>query len=155
MPLVADVFPDQFLVSADRRDEVPGGPEVLTGELDELGVNPTELSPQIRLPANRISQIINGKCAVTRDITVRFGYWFGTSPPCWVNLRVLCGVRLAKQEAVSKIKSLSTKHTMSQVNPPHPVNQEARVRNKRSLSLVKILKVRAPGTTDAAGRYGA
>ena len=41
--------------------------EVLAEELEELGVSPTELSRQIRVPANRISQIINGKRAVTGD----------------------------------------------------------------------------------------
>jgi len=37
--------------------------EVLAEELEQLGVSPTELSRQIRVPANRISQIIYGKRA--------------------------------------------------------------------------------------------
>ena len=35
--------------------------EILAEELEELGVSPTELSRQIRVPANRISQITNLK----------------------------------------------------------------------------------------------
>ncbi len=35
--------------------------EILADELEALGVSPTELSRQIGVPANRISQIINGK----------------------------------------------------------------------------------------------
>ena len=45
--------------------------EILADELDELGVSPTELSRQIRVPANRISQIINGKRAITGDFALR------------------------------------------------------------------------------------
>ena len=41
--------------------------EILAEELEELGVSPTELWRQIRVPANRISQIINGKRAITGD----------------------------------------------------------------------------------------
>jgi len=33
--------------------------EIFADEFEELGVSPTELSRQIRVPANRISQIIN------------------------------------------------------------------------------------------------
>ena len=54
--------------------------EILADELAELGVSPTELSRQIRVPANRISQIINGKRAVTGDTALRLAHWFGTSP---------------------------------------------------------------------------
>ena len=54
--------------------------EVLADELEELGVSPTELSRQIRVPANRISQIINGKRSITGDTALRLAHWFGTSP---------------------------------------------------------------------------
>lgn len=54
--------------------------EILAEELEGLGVSPTELSRQIRVPANRISQIINGKRAVTGDTALRLAHWFGTSP---------------------------------------------------------------------------
>jgi addiction module HigA family antidote len=61
--------------------------EILAEELEELGVSPTELSRQIRVPANRISQIINGKRAVTGDTALRLAHWFGTSPQFWMNLQ--------------------------------------------------------------------
>ena len=45
--------------------------EILADELEELGVSPTELSRQIRVPANRISQIINSKRSITGDTALR------------------------------------------------------------------------------------
>ena len=61
--------------------------EILADELEELGVSPTELSRQIRVPANRISQIINGKRSITGDTALRLAHWFGTSPQFWMNLQ--------------------------------------------------------------------
>ena len=95
--------------------------EILAEELDELGVSPTELSRQIRVPANRISQIINGKRAVTGDTALRLAHWFGTSPQFWMNLQALFDVRLAEQEAGAEIKTLPTKPAKSKSDHPRPV----------------------------------
>jgi addiction module HigA family antidote len=83
--------------------------EILADELAELGVSPTELSRQIRVPANRISQIVNGKRAITGDTALRLAHWFGTSPQFWMNLQALYDVRLAEQQAGTEIRSLPTK----------------------------------------------
>ena len=83
--------------------------EILAGELEEIGVSPTELARQIDVPANRISQIINGKRAITGDTALRLGHWFGTSPTFWLNLQVSFDLRLAKQAAGNKISGLPTR----------------------------------------------
>jgi addiction module HigA family antidote len=48
--------------------------EILAGELDELGISPLALARQISVPPNRVSQIINGKRAVTADTALRLGH---------------------------------------------------------------------------------
>lgn len=53
---------------------------ILKGELEELGITPTEFARQIEVPANRLSQIIAGKRSITGDTALRFGHWFGTEP---------------------------------------------------------------------------
>ncbi len=83
--------------------------EVLADELGELNVSPTELARQVRVPANRISQIINGKRAVTGDTALRLAHWFGTSPQFWMNLQALYDVRIAEQQAGAEIGNLPTK----------------------------------------------
>ncbi len=95
--------------------------EILAEELDELGVTPTELSRQIRVPANRISQIINGKRAVTGDTALRLAHWFGSSPQFWMNLQALYDVRLAEQEAGTEIASLPTRPAKSKTARPRAV----------------------------------
>jgi addiction module HigA family antidote len=71
--------------------------EILAEELEELGVSPTELSRQIRVRANRISQIIYGKRAITGDTALRLAHWFGTSPQFWMNLQVRYDARVAER----------------------------------------------------------
>jgi addiction module HigA family antidote len=56
-------------------------------ELAELGVTPTELSRQIKLPPNRVTQIIHGRRSVTGDTALRLGDRFGTSAQFWLNLQ--------------------------------------------------------------------
>ena len=68
-----------------KRAVHPG--RVLKDELAELGVTPTEFARQIDVPANRISQIVNGKRSITGDTALRFGRWFGVEPQFWLNLQ--------------------------------------------------------------------
>ena len=53
--------------------------ELLAEELEELSMTPTELARQLRVPANRITQIVQGKRSITGDTALRLGHWFGTS----------------------------------------------------------------------------
>ena len=94
--------------------------EVLAEELEQLRVSPTELSRQIRVPANRVSQIINGKRAITGDTALRLAHWFGMSPQFWMNLQALYDVRVAEQEAGTEIKRLPTRPTTSKTHRPPP-----------------------------------
>ena len=80
--------------------------EILAEELKELGVSPTELARQINVPANRVSQIINGKRAITGDTALRLGHWFRTSAAFWLNLQAAYDLRLAEQAAGAEIDTL-------------------------------------------------
>lgn len=71
--------------------------EILADELAELGMTATELARQLRVPHNRITQIVQGKRAVTGDTALRLGHWFGTSPVFWMNLQGLHDVALAER----------------------------------------------------------
>ncbi len=83
--------------------------EILADELSELDVTPTELSRQIGVPANRISQIVQGKRAITGDTALRLGHWFQTSGQFWLNLQMAYDLRLAAEQAGHEIAKLPTK----------------------------------------------
>jgi addiction module HigA family antidote len=61
--------------------------EILADELAELGVSGAELARTLRVPANRINQIVSGKRAITADTALRLGKWLGTGPELWLNLQ--------------------------------------------------------------------
>lgn len=83
--------------------------EILADELEELSISPTELARQIKVPANRITQIIQGKRALTGDTALRLGHWFGTSAQFWLNLQSAHDIRLAAQQVGAEIKRLPTR----------------------------------------------
>jgi len=78
-------------------------------ELTELGVTPTELSRQIKVPPNRVTQIIHGRRSVTGDTALRLGHWFGTSAQFWLNLQSAYDLRVAEERAGREIAALPTR----------------------------------------------
>jgi addiction module HigA family antidote len=83
--------------------------EILADELKELGVTPTELSRQLKVPTNRITQIIHGRRGITGDTALRLGHWFGTSAQFWLNLQSAYDIRLAEQRLGREIERLPTR----------------------------------------------
>ncbi|MSO93775.1 MAG: addiction module antidote protein, HigA family [Rhodospirillales bacterium] len=73
--------------------------EILADELAEIDVSAAALARQIRVPANRVSQILAGKRAITADTALRLGRWFGTGPKLWLNLQQAYELDLANERA--------------------------------------------------------
>jgi antitoxin HigA-1 len=80
--------------------------EILAEELAEPSTTPTELARQLRVPANRITQIVQGKRAITGDTALRLGHWFGTSAQFWLNLQGAYDIRVAQEAASTQIGKL-------------------------------------------------
>ena len=83
--------------------------EILADELAELGLTPTELSRQLNVPANRVTQIIHGRRGISGDTALRLGHWFKTSGQFWLNLQAAYDIRIAEQKAGKEIARLPTR----------------------------------------------
>lgn len=83
--------------------------EILADELAELGVSGASFARQIDVPANRISQIMHGKRAITGDTALRFGRWFGMSPQFWMNLQALYDLETVPPAVRTRIDALPTR----------------------------------------------
>ena len=108
---------------------------VLKDELAELGVTPTELARQIGVPPNRVSQIINGKRAVTGDTALRFGHWFGVEPEFWLNLQSHFDLVCADQRSGKAVRLLPTRASLTSVHAPRedePPSFGSRNNNERA-----------------------
>ncbi len=93
--------------------------KVLAEELDALGVTPTELARQIEVPPNRISQIINGKRAITGDTSLRLAHWFGMQAEFWLNLQTAYDVKQAERHLGAAVRRLPTKTHRIPTARPH------------------------------------
>jgi antitoxin HigA-1 len=82
--------------------------EHLAEGLRELGMSAAELSRQLSVPTNRVTQILNGRRSITGDTALRLAHFFGTSAEFWLNLQSLYEIRLARQKVGSVIKTLPT-----------------------------------------------
>ncbi len=80
--------------------------QFLMDELDELGMSAAELARFIRVPANRISQIVTGKRNITADTALRLGQYFGTGPRLWLNLQQSFELDLAMQTITPEIERI-------------------------------------------------
>ena len=82
--------------------------EHLAEELSELGMSAASLARQLAVPTNRITEILNGRRAITGDTALRLAHFFGTSPEFWLNLQKIYELRLAEKKAGRDIRSLPT-----------------------------------------------
>ena len=73
--------------------------EILKDELIEIGISSDELARQLRVPENRMSEVIRGRRNITADTALRLGRWFGMSTEFWMNLQK--NYELRKGENVS------------------------------------------------------
>jgi addiction module HigA family antidote len=73
--------------------------QVLADELVELQTTPTALARELHVPANRISQLIAGKRAMTADTALRLEKWLGVSAQFWMNLQKRYELDRARDQA--------------------------------------------------------
>lgn|ERR1700683_5143628 len=90
--------------------------EHLAEELSALGMSAAELARQLEVPTNRITEILNGRRAITGDTALRLAHFFGTTAEFWLNLQSLYKIRLAQRRAGKSIKSLPTLKSFEQVH---------------------------------------
>ena len=82
--------------------------EHLAEELDALKMSAAEIARRLKVPTNRITEIVNGQRSITGDTALRLGHFFGTSAEFWLNLQSLYELRLAEHKAGKSIQILPT-----------------------------------------------
>lgn len=80
--------------------------EILADELAELNTSPTELARELHVPANRISQLVAGKRAMTADTALRLERWLGVSAAFWMNLQKRYELDIAREKSDEILKTI-------------------------------------------------
>jgi len=89
--------------------------------LEPLGISQTQLAKDIKVPPNRINQIINGKREISTDTAIRLGKYFGIEPEFWLNLQMRYNMKIVKEKTGRQIDSEVKKYTppAGQASPSH------------------------------------
>jgi len=99
-------------IPTHRAPTHPG--EMLLEEfLKPMGLTQKELADSIRVPYQRINEIINGRRGVTPSTALRLSKFFGVSPDFWLNLQLRWDIYFAQQseaDILKMIKPISPEH---------------------------------------------
>lgn len=90
---------------SDWRDPIHPG-EHLAVELEELGVNGHELAKRLKLPFNRIYQILRGERSITASTALRLGKFFNVDPEFWLNLQRKYDLEVAREKERDGLKEI-------------------------------------------------
>ena len=72
--------------------------------MDQLGISINKLSRELSVPPNRISEIVNGKRAITADTALRLQRYFGVEAQFWLNLQTEYDLRMMKRKIWTDIE---------------------------------------------------
>lgn len=75
----------------------------LAAELASRGLSAHALALKLRVPANRLSEIIVGKRGISVETALRLGRYFGTGASFWAQLQTQYDLALAEQQLGKRI----------------------------------------------------
>lgn len=78
-------------------DPIPPGAVLLEEFMQPLGVTINGLARALDVPPNRISEIVNGKRAISADTALRLGKYFAVPAETWLNLQSDYDLRVARR----------------------------------------------------------
>jgi addiction module HigA family antidote len=73
--------------------------------LKPLAMRTSQLATQLRVPATRLSAIVNGRGRVDADIALRLARYFNTTAKFWLNLQISYDLATAADTKLEKITS--------------------------------------------------
>jgi len=72
--------------------------------MEPLNISIKQLARGVSAPFNRISEIVNGKRAITVDIALRLQRYFGVEATFWLNLQSEYDLRIMKRKLWTDIE---------------------------------------------------
>jgi addiction module HigA family antidote len=95
-------------MSKKTRDIPPIHPgEILREEfLTPLGVTPYRLAKEIGVDPTAIKEILDGQRAITAQMALRFGRFFGTTPDFWAGLQTQYELDMAADQVAAKLAKI-------------------------------------------------
>ena len=76
---------------------------LLRRELEARALSANRLALDLAVPSGRITDILNGRRAITADTAVRLGRYFGNSAQFWLDLQSQYEIALVEREHGAEI----------------------------------------------------
>ena len=78
--------------------------EVLRTVLEDAGLSANAVALALRVPANRLTEILNERRSISADTALRLARYFGTSPQMWMNLQSKFDLETAQDALARRIE---------------------------------------------------
>jgi len=79
--------------------------QVLKTILKDAGISANALALALRTPANRLTEIMNGRRSLSADTALRLARYFGTSAQMWMNLQAKFDLDSAQDTLADRIRT--------------------------------------------------
>ena len=80
--------------------------EILSEQMEEVGLSANALAARLGVPPNRISSIVRGTRGITADAALRLGRFFGQTPEFWMNLQCAYDLVVAERDIGEELKRI-------------------------------------------------
>ena len=91
-----------------HREPTHPGEMLLKEFLDPMGLTQRELALGIRVPYQRVNELVNGRRGVTPSTALRLSKFFGNSAGFWLNLQQRWDLYHAQQKDDRVLKRIKT-----------------------------------------------
>ncbi len=69
-----------------------------------IGMSINRLAKELHVPANRLSQIVQGKRGITADTSLRLARYFGFTPEYWLNMQAYYDLEITRRKSTRNIE---------------------------------------------------
>jgi addiction module HigA family antidote len=81
--------------------------------LDPMGISQRMLADAVRVPYQRVNEIVNGRRGITPSTALRLAKYFGNSAGFWMNLQLRYDLYEVREDEADELKKIRT------VRPEH------------------------------------
>src|SRR5579863_575459 len=90
-----------------KRNRIPfphPGETIREDYLKPLGMSANRLAIELRVPATRMTEIVNGRRGITADTALRLARYFNTTPKFWLNLQASYDLAVASESKAREVE---------------------------------------------------
>ena len=89
-----------------HREPTHPGEMLLEEFLKPMDLSQRDLADGIRVPYQRVNELINGRRGVTPGTALRLGKYFGNTPGFWMNLQLRWELYHAQQSEAAALRTI-------------------------------------------------